>query len=174
MGPIDISGRTALVIECVCDWRSFCSEVTERWFSNQDPIGGVGVEVEVDETLIVQRKYERGYPSERDLKEITDTPGFKVAVGIHPKGAQGVGETVITQFRRFVENLRVAAVGEVGLDFTVEGTLQQEWVLQKCLQAAHWGKPVVLHIRPVSLSPPAVRGAYSHALAFINYELGPG
>ncbi|GFR75005.1 hypothetical protein ElyMa_000444600 [Elysia marginata] len=44
----------------VCDWRSFCSEVTEQWFSNQDPIGGVGVEVKVDETLIVWRKYERG------------------------------------------------------------------------------------------------------------------
>ncbi|GFS21273.1 hypothetical protein ElyMa_003334700 [Elysia marginata] len=27
----------------VCDWRSFCSEVTEQWFSNQDPVGGVGV-----------------------------------------------------------------------------------------------------------------------------------
>ncbi|GFS09890.1 3'-5'-exodeoxyribonuclease [Elysia marginata] len=79
------------------------------------------------------------YPSERDLKEITDTPGFKVAVGIHPKGAQGVGETVVTQFRKLVENPRVAAVGEVGLDFTVEGTLQQEWVLQKCLQAASRG-----------------------------------
>ncbi|GFR89780.1 hydrolase TatD [Elysia marginata] len=79
------------------------------------------------------------YPSERDLKEITDTPGFKVAVGIHPKGTQGVGDTVVTQFRRLVENPRVAAVGEVELDFTVEGTLQQEWVLQKCLQAAPRG-----------------------------------
>ncbi|GFR98775.1 hypothetical protein ElyMa_002777500 [Elysia marginata] len=44
----------------ICDWRSFCSGVTEQWFSNQDPIRGVGVEVEVDETLIVRRKYERG------------------------------------------------------------------------------------------------------------------
>ena len=42
------------------DWRSFCSEVAEWWFDNQNCIGGDGVEVEVDETLFVKRKYERG------------------------------------------------------------------------------------------------------------------
>ena len=42
------------------DWRSFCSEVTNAWFSDQKPISGVGVEVEIDETLIARRKYERG------------------------------------------------------------------------------------------------------------------
>lgn len=55
------------VIDCLqfstkssVDWRSFCSEVCEDWFSNQEPIGGPGIEVEIDETLIVKRKYERG------------------------------------------------------------------------------------------------------------------
>ena len=42
------------------DWRSFCSEVTEWWFGNQDSIGGEGIEVEIDETLFVKRKYDRG------------------------------------------------------------------------------------------------------------------
>ena len=42
------------------DWRSFCSEVTDKWFSEQEAIGGVGVEVEIDETLIAKRKYHRG------------------------------------------------------------------------------------------------------------------
>ena len=42
------------------DWRSFCSEVVEFWFKNQDPIGGPGQVVEVDETLIARRKYNRG------------------------------------------------------------------------------------------------------------------
>lgn len=42
------------------DWRSFCSEVTEWWFDNQDSIGGEGIEVEIDETLFVKRKYNRG------------------------------------------------------------------------------------------------------------------
>lgn len=42
------------------DWRSFCSEVTEFWFDNQERIGGVDVSVEIDETLITKRKYNRG------------------------------------------------------------------------------------------------------------------
>ena len=42
------------------DWRSFCSEVTEAWFKNQDPIGGEGVEVEIDETLLTRRKHNVG------------------------------------------------------------------------------------------------------------------
>lgn len=44
----------------IVDWRSFCSEVTEKWLSKQEPIGGEGVVVEIDETLIVRRKYNRG------------------------------------------------------------------------------------------------------------------
>lgn len=42
------------------DWRSFCSEVTVNWFDNQSPIGGIDVSVEIDETLITKRKYNRG------------------------------------------------------------------------------------------------------------------
>ncbi len=54
IGNLEISRRTAV------DWRSFCSEVTEFWFSNQQPIGGQDKIIEIDETLIVKRKYERG------------------------------------------------------------------------------------------------------------------
>ena len=42
------------------DWRSFCSEVAEQWFKNQESIGGSGLEVEIDETLISRRKYQGG------------------------------------------------------------------------------------------------------------------
>ena len=42
------------------DWRSFCCEVTERWFDQQEPIGGPGKTVEIDETILVRRKYNRG------------------------------------------------------------------------------------------------------------------
>ena len=48
------------------DWRSFCSEVAEQWFKNQESIGGSGLEVEIDETLISRRKCQRG----RILKEV--------------------------------------------------------------------------------------------------------
>ena len=42
------------------DWRSFCSEVTENWFHQQAPIGGVNITVEIDETLLAKCKYGRG------------------------------------------------------------------------------------------------------------------
>lgn len=51
---LDISLTTSV------DWRSFCSEITDAWIRNQTPIGGVGVQVEIDETLLVRRKYNRG------------------------------------------------------------------------------------------------------------------
>ena len=51
---LNLSSRTSV------DWRSFCSEVTDFWFSEQESIGGSGVICEVDETLIVRRKYGRG------------------------------------------------------------------------------------------------------------------
>ena len=51
---LNISLRTLV------DWRSFCSEVTDTWFNNQDSIGGEGVEVEIDKTVIVHRKFNWG------------------------------------------------------------------------------------------------------------------
>ena len=51
---LDISYKSSI------DWRSFCSEVCQYWFQNQEQIGGEGVEVEIDETQFVRRKYERG------------------------------------------------------------------------------------------------------------------
>ena len=57
---LNISLRTSL------DWRSFCSEVTDTWFNNHDSIGSKGVEVEIDETEIVRRKFNR----DRVLKQL--------------------------------------------------------------------------------------------------------
>ena len=42
------------------DWRSFCSEVCLAWFKNQKPIRGEEIGVEIDDTLIKRRNYERG------------------------------------------------------------------------------------------------------------------
>ena len=49
---LGISTRTAV------DWRSFSSEVTDHWFSH--PPGGPNIVVEIDETVICRRKYNRG------------------------------------------------------------------------------------------------------------------
>lgn len=46
-------------------WMLLCCGITEEWLKSQTPIGGVGVEVEIDETLLVRRKYNK-----RVLKQI--------------------------------------------------------------------------------------------------------
>ena len=50
----------------IVDWRVFCAEVCAKWFDNQEAIGGENIEVEIDETQFVRRKYNRG----RLLKDI--------------------------------------------------------------------------------------------------------
>ena len=52
-----------ITLETSVDWRSYCSEVCEHWFNNQEAIGGNGCIVEIDETLVVRKKYNKG----RDL-----------------------------------------------------------------------------------------------------------
>ena len=42
------------------DCRSFCSEVCQNYLDHQEPIGSEGVIVEIDETLVVKRKYNWG------------------------------------------------------------------------------------------------------------------
>ena len=51
---LEISTRTAV------DWNVFCCEVTVKFFENQEAIGGQDIEVEIDETAVARRKYERG------------------------------------------------------------------------------------------------------------------
>uniref|UniRef100_A0A0L8GD66 ISXO2-like transposase domain-containing protein n=1 Tax=Octopus bimaculoides TaxID=37653 RepID=A0A0L8GD66_OCTBM len=43
------------------DWRSFCCEVCLHWVENcRAQIGGPGIAVEIDEAVLVRRKYNRG------------------------------------------------------------------------------------------------------------------
>ncbi|XP_063613495.1 uncharacterized protein LOC134786772 [Penaeus indicus] len=41
-------------------WQKYCSEVTEHWLDNQEPIGGPDIVVDIDETLFGKLKYEKG------------------------------------------------------------------------------------------------------------------
>jgi hypothetical protein len=51
---LQISKKTSI------DWMSFCFKVLMAWNGNQEPIRGQGVEVEINETLMARRKYNRG------------------------------------------------------------------------------------------------------------------
>ena len=62
----------------ITDWRSFCSEVTEYWLENNiEAIGGPGMIIEIDETVIVKRKNNKG----RILKEIWIFGGIERTTG---------------------------------------------------------------------------------------------
>jgi len=38
-------------------WKSWCSEVLENWVGHQEPIGGEGIVVEIDKSVMARRKY---------------------------------------------------------------------------------------------------------------------
>lgn len=42
------------------DWKSMCSEVTQFWFNNQQPIGGENIVVEIDEILFLKSNKKLG------------------------------------------------------------------------------------------------------------------
>ena len=101
------------------------------------------------------------YPSAEDLRKIREHPGFWVAVGIHPKHAGKVGDAQVRRLKQLVANPGVAAMGEIGLDFTA-GSLApvpwQERLFGECLTVAPRDKPIVLHICPVDLVRALVTG----------------
>ena len=51
---LEISIRTAV------DFNVFCCEVTLKYLENQEAIGGQDIEVEIDETVVARRKFEKG------------------------------------------------------------------------------------------------------------------
>ncbi|XP_068219505.1 uncharacterized protein [Palaemon carinicauda] len=97
---LNISSKTSV------DWRSFCSEVSQFWYNNQEPIGGVDVEVEIDETLITHSKYHKGRPLtqcwlfggiERTSKK------FFVEALIDPGADNRKSETLIPLINRYIK-----------------------------------------------------------------------
>ena len=103
------------------------------------------------------------YPSAKDLQTIREHTGFRVAIGIHPKHAGQVGAAQVRRLKQLVAHPDVAAMGEIGLDFTagcLASVPQQQQLFGECLTMAPRDKPIVLHIRPASAEPEVIRQAY--------------
>lgn len=81
-----------------------------------------------------------------DVK-IPDSPQFHVAVGIHPKYASKVGERDVDREASLVCGSGVAAIGEMGLDFSVPSDRwpAQRSLLQAQLRLVGPGRVLVLH-----------------------------
>lgn len=75
---------------------------------------------------------------------------WKVAIGVHPKKVPNLTLQQFRNFKSLITSSKVAAVGEIGLDRTVEEKYWQDQILfletiAPVLKAVN--KPVILHIR---------------------------
>lgn len=107
------------------------------------------------------------------VRALTHEFGFCVAAyGIHPMYVMRAQEADIALLRSWLEQEQAVAVGEIGLDFFVEGldTDRQIWFFREQLKlAVEFGLPVILHVRRsvdaviAELRRHRVRGGIAHA-----------
>ena len=110
---LDKSFKHSTIFKCLhwsrhtsVDWRSFCSEVTVNWLHNQDPIGGPGIIVEIDETFFCKRKYGRG----RMLSDVWLFGGIervskrKFIIPLHKKGQDRSAKTLIPLIKKYIRS----------------------------------------------------------------------
>lgn len=98
------------------------------------------------------------WPGLLQLQQQTTALKLELALGIHPWWAQSATETQLTALRQYLtDETSVCAVGEIGLDFALNGAdeadtyhihqRQQQWFSEQLALAATARKPVILHHR---------------------------
>jgi TatD DNase family protein len=88
------------------------------------------------------------------VRELAHRHGFTYALGIHPlcvmRAGPGDLEKLAEALRKHADDKRLVAVGEIGLDFFVEGLdpdVQQHFYVEQLKLAKRAGLPVLLHVR---------------------------
>ena len=76
-------------------------------------------------------------------------PGFGAAVGVHPKKATEFTDEHFSTLEELLKREGVVALGEVGLDHTVDESMwqRQEEVLRQVLLLSYPLRPLVVHVR---------------------------
>ncbi len=72
------------------------------------------------------------------------------AVGIHPGDIEGLPIDYLSQLKKMAANKKVAAIGEIGLDYFYEGydkERQQEVFIEQLALATELNLPVIIHSR---------------------------
>ncbi|XP_070547973.1 3'-5' ssDNA/RNA exonuclease TatD-like [Ptychodera flava] len=102
-------------------------------------------------------------------EDLAREPGWKIAIGLHPKAAIGADNQVLQKIRRQVASPQVAALGEIGLDRIVgsDKWTRQEDIFRELQRMANPAKPVVLHLRGAAGDKHAC-GKHALALATIK------
>jgi TatD DNase family protein len=98
-------------------------------------------------------------PSSREAVALAESqPDVYAAVGVHPNDAQTWEDDTLDMLRTLGRHPKVAAIGEIGLDYYWEKTphdLQQEVFRRQLELAAELTLPVVIHTRNQSAEDPA-------------------
>jgi TatD DNase family protein len=88
------------------------------------------------------------------VRELAHQHGFAYALGIHPLCVMRAGpndlQRVGAALQKHADDERLVAVGEIGLDFFVEGldpAVQQRFYVEQLKLAKRAGLPVLLHVR---------------------------
>ena len=77
-------------------------------------------------------------------------PRVRIAVGCHPHNAKYYDDGLEADLRRMLKDPRVAALGEIGLDYywdEPEREIQKKWFVRQLELAKETGLPVVIHSR---------------------------
>lgn len=86
----------------------------------------------------------------RSVKLAEEYPFIYAAVGIHPHDAETLDEKVFASLEQLIENPRVVAIGEIGLDYYRDLSpreVQKEAFRRQVEWAAKVGKPIIVHDR---------------------------
>jgi TatD DNase family protein len=84
------------------------------------------------------------------LKLAQTSPMLYAAIGVHPNDSLAWGEQTISALRELSLNLKVVAIGEIGLDYywdSVPHDHQRKALKEQLALAAEFQLPVVIHLR---------------------------
>jgi TatD DNase family protein len=100
-----------------------------------------------------------GQGGERRALEVAGRYGFAASAGVHPHEARIADERVLDSLAGLAREGRIAAIGEIGLDFHYDHSpreVQREVFRRQIRIARESGLPVIVHTREADLETSAI------------------
>ena len=99
-----------------------------------------------------------------------ETPAIYASAGIHPQEAHRADAAALAKLARLVEDNRVIAIGEIGLDYyhvdNPTAPIQRDAFVAQVQVAAAARKPVLIHCRTSELATPEAKDKFGSANAW--------
>ena len=109
-----------------------------------------------------------------EIAETHSTPALPIyaSAGIHPQEARQATPEALANLSQLIENKRIIAIGEIGLDYyhveNPEIEIQQKAFVAQMTLAAEIRKPILIHCRTSALATPAAKKRFGTADAFAD------